>query len=156
MIDLQCELCGRIDRLVKARIEGAELDVCTACASFGKVLTPPNQQKPRRDSFSQPKQQPLAAKLPTIVEDFAVRIRKAREKFGITQEEFAKKISEKHSLVQKIEGGTLTPPLALAKKLERILHITLVEETKETESFKDTNQKNSNFTLGDFITLKKK
>ena len=55
-----------------------------------------------------------------VVGDFATRVRKAREKLGLKQEDFAKKIKEKESIVHKLETGEFKPNLDLAKKLEKI------------------------------------
>ena len=46
-------------------------------------------------------------------------------KKGITHEQLALKMSEKASLLKKIETGALKPDELLAKKLERYLQIRL-------------------------------
>jgi len=33
-----CEMCGKDSSLVKARIEGAELEVCNDCARYGQII----------------------------------------------------------------------------------------------------------------------
>ena len=39
MIKINCDLCGKTtESLAKAIIEGVQLDVCTECAKFGKVI----------------------------------------------------------------------------------------------------------------------
>ena len=66
-----------------------------------------------------------------VVSDYAQKIRKAREKMGLTQEEFAKKLAEKWSIMQKIESGQFKPSIEMARKLERILNIELIEQYSE-------------------------
>ena len=73
---------------------------------------------------------------------------------GLSQKDFASRINEKESMIHKIETGAFEPPLDLAKKLEKILGIKLVEEHLEKhEKFK--RSKEGGFTLGDFIKVKK-
>jgi putative transcription factor len=52
-------------------------------------------------------------------------IREARMKKGFTHEQLAIKMSEKASLLKKVETGALKPDELLAKKLERYLQIKL-------------------------------
>jgi putative transcription factor len=60
-----------------------------------------------------------------LAPDFAKRIREARMKMGLTQEQLGMKMSEKVQPLKKIESGALKPDELLAKKLERHLGIKL-------------------------------
>lgn len=151
MIRINCDLCGKVEeRLHRAIIEGVELNVCSGCSKFGKVLS-------TKEIFSKKtivKAEPKEEKIELLVENYADIIKKKRESMGLTQKDFANKINEKETTIHKIETGTLTPPLPLAKKLEKILGIKLIEEYLEKqESFK--RAKAEGFTLGDFIKIKK-
>jgi putative transcription factor len=88
-----------------------------------------------------------------LVEDHASIIKKGRESMGLSQKDFAGRISEKESTIHKIETGALEPSFQLAKKLEKILGAKLIEEFRESRnSFK--RKKEEGFTLGDFIKVK--
>ncbi|MBI2101958.1 TIGR00270 family protein [Candidatus Woesearchaeota archaeon] len=152
---INCDLCGkRVEILAKAVIEGVQLDVCSDCARFGKVV----QQPKRLDAKSQIRQMQKSPqkeeKMELLVENYAEIIRKRRESMGLTQKDFAGKISEKEATVHKIETGALAPPLSLAKKLERFLGVRLVEEYEESHETPKGREING-FTLGDFINVRK-
>ncbi len=128
-----CEICGQETELVQAGIEGMDMSVCSNCAKFGKIkerpkVKPETVQKVSRRPVSR---EPHLEETETIVSDYAQKIRKARERLGLKQEEFAKKINEKESLLHKMETGSFEPSLPLARKLERLLNIKLVEKIEE-------------------------
>jgi putative transcription factor len=60
-----------------------------------------------------------------LSQDFGRMIREARMKKGFTHEQLGVKMSEKASLLKKVETGALRPDELLAKKLERFLQIKL-------------------------------
>ncbi len=156
MIRINCDLCGKVDEsLNRTLIENVELNVCSACSKFGKVLEPI-----KRPSAKEQHKQLIRlhdekeGKIELLVEDFAEIIKKRRESIGLTQKDFAKKINEKESTVHNIETGAMEPQLSLARKLEKILGVKLVEEHEERhENIK--KQKGEGFTLGDFIKIKR-
>lgn len=155
MIEINCDLCGkRVESPAKALIEGVQLDVCNDCAKFGKVV----QQPKRLDAKAQIRQMQQSAKkeekTELLVENYAEIIKKKRESMGLTQRDFANKINEKEAIIHKIETGSFTPPLSLAKKLERLLGVKLIEEYEEKRSSFGA-KKSEEFTLGDFIKIKK-
>ncbi|MBS3148541.1 TIGR00270 family protein [Candidatus Woesearchaeota archaeon] len=141
-----CELCGKTVPLLNALVEGTQMQVCKNCAGFGQVLKTPISRAPV-------KKQTIEI-VETVVEDSAKLIREAREKNGMTQKDFALKLTEKESLIQKIENGSLKPSLELARKLEKILKIKLVEIEKEEQESYEKN-KSGPLTIGDLIKIKK-
>ncbi len=155
MIKINCDLCGRIEeRLNRALVEGVELNVCSACSKFGKVLAPVKKFVPKIPARKEPVEE-KEEKIELLVEGYSDIIKKKREAIGLTQKDFAKKINEKESIVHKIEVGAFEPSLALAKKLEKELGVKLIEEHEEKhETFK--RKKEEGFTLGDFIKIKGK
>jgi len=149
-----CNICGKKSSVV-ANIEGAEVSVCEKCSKMGRVLgkikTESTKKKTKSPAIIEVK--PEAEE--TIVRNYAERIRKAREKSGLTQEEFAKELNEKLSVVRNAEQGKLVPDIKLAKKIESKYGITLVElqheeKTQGMTEFKETP------TLGDLIHLKRR
>lgn len=143
----RCDLCGTEDQLMKAIIEGAKVNVCKNCASFGKVLEKPQpvfKEKPKENKIEQ---------VEMLVPGFNKIIRQKREALGLSQKDFAAKISEKESFLHKMETGELSPSIETAKKLERILNIRLVESYAE-ESSSAKEKKSEGLTIGDMIKLK--
>jgi putative transcription factor len=152
----QCEMCGADDQLFRTDIEGTELSVCKKCAKFGKVksvVRPPVKVKVKKAADIKAAEPERAEFIQVIVEDYAVRIKDAREKIGLKQEELAKAIAEKESLIHKLESGLFEPSITLARKLENKLRIKLVEqhEEKHEKAFKG---KGSTLTIGDVLTMK--
>ena len=151
---MQCDMCGRTAQLVKARIEEVELEVCEECARFGMVIARrPAQQTPISGSV-RVQRVPVPEKKETLIPAFAESIRKKREQLNLTQEAFARLLAERESLVQKMEAGTFVPSIDMARKMERILKIALVEEDSE-EAAPIPRGTSTVFTLGDFVRKKR-
>ncbi len=91
-----------------------------------------------------------------VIENFSEKIKKGREKKKISQEEFAKLIKEKLSIIQKIESGKMAPSLKLSREIEHILKIELLSYRKK--ELEDVSQIDtvSTLTLGDILHFKKK
>ncbi len=142
-----CEMCGKATPLFSAIVEGSELNVCINCGRFGKMLRKPAARVVKKASAEK-----APEPVETVVNDFAVLIRSAREKAGLTQKDFARSLNEKESMVQKLENGAFVPPLALAKKLEKLLKIKLVEFEQEGDV---ANEKRGSgpFTIGDILNV---
>src|SRR3989338_3780335 len=146
-------MCGNPGKLFKTIVEGIELSVCQECSRFGKVISV--IELSARPIAKAKIEEPETEVLELLVEDYAEKIRKKRESLGLNQDEFAKKLNEKESLIQKIESGHFEPSIGLAKKISRILQIKLVEEYEERHE-KQPRPKIEGFTLGDFIKIKEK
>src|SRR3989338_4596212 len=147
-----CDMCGNPGKLFKTIVEGTELSVCQECSRFGKVVGVIELTRPIAKAKSEETKTEV---MELLVEDYAEKIRKKRESLGLNQDEFAKKLNEKESLIQKIESGHFEPSIGLAKKISRILQIKLVEEYEERHE-KQPRPKIEGFTLGDFIKIKEK
>lgn len=65
--------------------------------------------------------------------DFNTLIKSAREKKGLSQEEFGRRINEKLSVIKHLETGSLKPNDVLTRKVEHFLKIRLLipEEVEE-------------------------
>lgn len=148
---MRCELCGKEAELFRTLVEDSELQVCKECSRFGRVL--------KKVSTQEPMKKVKTAEEPEIIEiiadDYSEKIRKAREKRGLKQEEFAKMLSEKESLLQKMETDKYKPSIAMARKMEKILRIKLVEEVKE-EKIVAGKGREEGFTIGDVVKLRKR
>ena len=150
-----CDMCGSDKRLYRAEVEGTVLNVCEACAKFGQVKGPiPRPEVSKKKEFKPVKPISKDQLLQRLVEDFSEIIKTKREKLGLKQEDFAKKINEKESLIQKIETGNFKPSIKLARKIEGFLKVSLVEQMPNSPVAMGKS-KTESFTLGDFIRVKK-
>ena len=68
-----------------------------------------------------------------VVPDYAERVRRARERLGMSQEELAIRVKEKVNVIKRIEAGTLVPTVDLARRLEKVLGIKLLEPVVDEE-----------------------
>lgn len=167
---MRCEVCGSKihGKPYKVLIEGAKLTVCTQCSKHGKIVweeTKPKTKMPKPRAIAPPLK--IQSKKPPettieatleLAENFDTKIRQAREKLGLSHEKLGKKISEKVSVLKKIETRKMTPDNKLAAKLEHALKVKLLvsaseEKVLKTEIPKPTSNK---LTLGDLIQLNKK
>lgn len=146
-----CEMCGKEAKPITIDIEGVEMKVCSGCARFGKV-----KKSSSAVSFHNFKTKKPELPEVKIVSNCAVLLRSARERKGMTQEDFAKHINEKESLVQKWESGHLKPSVETAKKLESLLGIILTAKDEELSPAAEVRRKSEGFTIGDFIKVRKK
>ena len=117
------------------QIEDAELHLCPECARFGKTVSAapaPSSTGPKggtargaRRSNSQEKD--VFTEMPPmeLAADWPLRIRKARESMGLSQDQFGVRLSEKSSVIHKLESGSVVPSDALVRKVERTLKIRI-------------------------------
>ena len=163
-----CEICGRevlnerdCKRVV---VEGSVLQVCPDCyrklVSSGKAKPYVEESKKPLVVASRSKRVMTGAGRGfgeefEIVEDYAKRIREARERLGWTQAVLASKIKESENTIKRIESGRLKPSLELARRLEKVLGIKLIERTAE-EPLETGRGDEDYFTVGDLIRVSKK
>jgi putative transcription factor len=154
-----CELCGIEQASLLVDVEGAKLKLCQKCAKFGKPIGKLESAVELKNPFVK-KDKPKSAEpekevIQIITGDFSSKIKKARESMGLTQEEFAKYISEKASTLHKIETGNFEPSLETARKLERLLKIKLVEQHEEVKA-QQSHMQDQSLTIGDYVKVKKR
>jgi putative transcription factor len=123
----ECEVCGKsVEFSKRAEIDGVILEVCDKCAKLGKEVAPPRPvfipraaRAPRPESIESERE---------LANDFSARIRKAREKANLTQDEAAMKIGISHLVYKRIESG-FKPDEAIARKIERFFGVSLYQQT---------------------------
>jgi len=159
-----CDMCSSPEKAYKIEVEGSILNVCEKCASFGKVVRKIRPEMPEKkqkqvqkaaEKLAEEKAKKETETVQIITPNYSLIIRKAREKLGLKQEELAKKIAEKESVIHKLESGSIIPAIPLARKLEKFLRISLVE-TIEVDSPETSDRRSSSegLTLGDLIRIK--
>ncbi len=142
-------MCGNSKVEAVCSVEGSEMTVCASCSKYGQLIRRVRVEthRPVKASF-QEKQE----KVEEIALNFAQLIKGRRESLKMTQEDFAKKIQEKETVLHKWETGHLKPDFQTAKKLERILGLKLMAIISSEEK-KVGKQEAVGLTIGDIIKV---
>ncbi|HEX9916011.1 MAG TPA: multiprotein bridging factor aMBF1 [Candidatus Bathyarchaeia archaeon] len=159
---MRCEVCGReiYGQPYYRVIEGGKMTVCSQCAQFGSKDWDPKEkqvtQTRRRPARSAAPQRPRndieAAETMELVDNYGELIRRARQRKGLTVEDFAKKLNEKESVVKKLEQEGLNPSMSLIRKVESELGIKLLEMSSTATGAVLTKPLGPR-TLGDMIKI---
>ena len=138
-----CEICGKNQAIGINIVEGARMSVCKFCSYHGK----PVQRFSFNDKGKQQEPEKKVAPIETedVIEGFGRTMHNAREKKGMTLKELGQKINETEGFLDHIEKEQLRPTIKIAQKIEKELHVRLIETTKEvgsstaftTEKFKE-------------------
>ncbi len=159
-----CEMCGSKGRTKLMTVDGAPLQVCQKCERFatapvvkteqGRAISTPiaerlakrERRRRQRDVYE------MRGELVLVV-DYGARVRGKRRQMGLNQEELAKKVREKKSIIVKVENQDMRPSDSLIKTLERALGISLKEAVDDLDSDAGSEKEafSKSMTLGDFI-----
>lgn len=158
---MTCDMCGNKEAVYNAEVEGSLMQLCNSCASHGEIkskIRREEQVKPEKKEKlpSKPSVEPVEEIVEIITSDYASKIKKAREKQLLKQEDVARKLNEKESVIQNVESGKMQPSIPLARKLERYFKITLVEEYKEKKPVVKQKEAKGSLTLGDIAMVRKR
>lgn len=151
---MRCEICGKkvVGRPIRVKIDGSVMQTCKDCSKFGKVQKEPQRAvkprtAPRRIRVREPSYE--------VLEDFNTVVRVAREKNGWSRENLAEKVYEKVSVINRIESGKMVPDIKLARKLEKILGVTLLEKFENEQPEERGSQRIRGATIGDIAQIKR-
>jgi putative transcription factor len=157
---MNCDMCGAKDQLYKTEIEGTEMNLCKNCSKYGKVISavriPP---KPKKSVKIEEEKIEILQRTPQeiteeLIENYPELISRKRQQLDLKQKELAIKMSEKESIIQKVEAGQFKPSIQMARKFEHALGIKLIEE--HVEDHKQAYRvKSEKMTIGDFMYIKK-
>lgn len=147
---MNCDLCGTNGELFSAVVEGSLMEVCSKCLKFGKLI----EKRKDFDVEKIVKKKITNEIIFVLKKDYNLILKNCREESKLTQEELAKKLNEKVSLIQKIENKGIEPNDELVNKYEKFFRINLREEFKQEPL--NLNFKNSTLTIGDLLRFKKK
>lgn len=150
---MNCEICGRtIERAVEAEVEGVVMKVCGGCVRFGTARkrqpTKASGAKPKR--FASARSPPVVEKVLECVDDYNELIRKTREKKEMTREDLGRVMNEKVSVIARLESGTMVPNTKLARKIENILGIKILE-VQEGGKVSGSSSSSGGMTIGDLM-----
>lgn len=146
-------MCGKESDLLKTKVEGTILNVCEKCSKHGSVIAKVEDLAGVKDVV-RPKFSRDEEISESIVSNFSSLVKNKREQMNLKQEDFAKEINEKVSVIHHIENGTLEPSIKLAKKLEKFLHIKLIE-MDDFEYKPGAKESSGPMTIGDMLKIKK-
>lgn len=149
---MQCEMCGKGSVSAKVKVEGVLLSVCSGCSKHGEFVSREGVvvKKPKKVFVKKAERQIMPEYEEEFVDDFSKLIRKKRQSLNLTQEELAKKISIKESLVKGVEAGSLFPSIGLMKKFERFLGLVLFVK-KEKKKLELKKVGGEGMTIGDLL-----
>jgi len=176
---VQCEMCGsETSSPNHVKVEGAELDVCDECTDFGTEVKQQSSSgastkystsstgssgssgsssgsssssssggssRPRNDMFDE---------MDELAQDYDDIVRSAREEAGMSQEDLARNLNEKASLIRKIERGDTLPSDDIQRKLESSLDVDLSAGGTADESEWSGGSSTGEYTLGDVVERK--
>ncbi len=159
---MQCEICGKnTSKTFYISLDGAVLSVCEDCSKYGTIVEESKLLEVKTKRRAESAKNIVKAKLDTTAErifelkpDYFKIIKNERERRKLTQDELAKLIKEKPSVISKIETGRLEPDENLIRKLEKFFNIRLIESTELSAS--KPSSTSGELTLGDVVNLKKK
>ncbi|PSQ20488.1 TIGR00270 family protein [Halobacteriales archaeon QS_9_67_15] len=89
-----------------------------------------------------------------LAQDYDETVRTARESAGLSQEDLARKLNEKASLIRKIERGDTLPSDEIRAKLESELGVDLSAGGTADESEWSGGSSTGEYTLGDVVERK--
>ena len=88
-----CEMCGKEGKLSDAIVEGTILSLCSGCLKYGEVIQlqkqPERNVRSQKVSFATKKPVFVNEEVENLVSDYSGRIRRARDKLGMKQDEVA-------------------------------------------------------------------
>jgi putative transcription factor len=172
---VQCEMCGtETADPNRVKIEGAELDVCDECTDFGTEVKTEETQSTTSTKYSTSSSSESSTSsssrssggggggrssdmfddIEELAQDYDERIRNAREAAGLSQEQLAKQLNEKASLIRKLEHGDTLPSDDVQSKLERALDIDLTTGGGSGETEWESDSATGGYTLGDMVERK--
>ncbi|MFB6136060.1 MAG: multiprotein bridging factor aMBF1 [Halobacteriaceae archaeon] len=171
---VQCEMCGaETSSPTTVKVEGAELQVCDDCVEFGtEVRTQESSATSTKYSTSSSsdssssggsggsggsgsrRRRDMFDEMDELASDYDQRIRQAREEAGLSQEELAREVNEKASLIRKLEHGDVLPSDDVQRKLERKLDIELTESGGGGDDEWSSDTAGEGLTLGDMVKRK--
>jgi putative transcription factor len=167
-----CEMCGSPIRgkPIEIIIEGAKLLVCESCfrrvserqkASSSKatmqIEAPVKKEKAGQTEKKLTRKTTSTQKIDyEVIDNYAEVIKRAREKLGWTTQALANRVMESENVIKRIEQGKLRPTIELARKLEKVLGIKLLQPVTPDEEGIIMEGGRAELTLGDLAKIKEK
>ncbi len=172
---VSCDICGKLASM-QAVVEGATMDVCLSCSRFGKSVSRPasggnSGNSDNRGNFGnfgnggqsghqQFQRQQVAETEVRLVSGFGKLIASGREEAGFSRVDLAKKLNMRELDLLHFEEEKFKPTEGEAKRLESVLKIKLVGESKTANDVllrpKMSMSGSKTLTLADVVVIKDK
>ena len=167
---MECEICGKGEADYVVFVEGARLSVCQACSRGAKIISSPSRYHERGSQKGGASAAGSSSSMPggshaksepefELVENFGSRMRNARNKMKLPLSVLAEKLAEKESFLDRIENQKTHPSEELARKIEKELGITILEESSSSLAQDDSSKpvgSKKGLTLGDILEIEQK
>ena len=178
---VQCEMCGtETSTPDRIKVEGAELDVCDSCTEFGTKVDTGDSSSSTSTKYSTSssgsgssgsasggtsttssgggggggRSRDMFDDIDELAQNYDDIIREGREGAGYSQEELAKNLNEKASLIRKLEQGEMLPTDEMQQKLERTLDVDLSAGGSTDDAEWESDSSAGEYTLGDVVERK--
>lgn len=140
LVKAACEVCGSPLKAGpnKVEIDGAIMIVCSNCVKLGRPVGGPlvrdARPTPIQSAFrSASSSSGSSAPELEVDPEYNLKIRQAREKLGLSQEDLGRMLNEKPSVIRLVESKKLKPDLALTRKFMHYLKVNLLVPLSELE-----------------------
>lgn len=170
---MNCEICGSEIKgePYKTKIDNSLMVTCKECSRYGKVQSKPQptnnhrnngkkQNNNNNNNYRTNQNRAYTRKTKEeeyeLVEDYAKIIRQKREIKGLTQKQLGEQLYERESVVHKIENGKMVPDEKIARKIEKILNIEIIEKIESNEKEFQDARRFKEATIGDIARIKRK
>lgn len=162
-------MCGKdVPSARPMMVEGTKLNLCPNCSKFGDTFKASSrsgdapvannaliqERLEKRERRMQTRDIYATAGATEVVENYGEIIRKAREKKGMSDKDFAASIGEKEGTIKKIETQALIPDDKIIIKIEKALNVSL-RETVSGKGVVGGGKQSSGMTLANFIREEK-
>lgn len=154
--ELYCEMCGSPIRgkPFRAIVDGTEMILCANCYNklmkSGRALPAPEKKIEKKKEV---KKVSKSVDQMEIIEGFGEEIRKGRESKGWTQSVLAQKLRISEAMLKKIESEKIKPSIDLAKKIEQILKIKILQPVEFDEE--GEGEPSDKVTFGDVVVVRR-
>lgn len=152
-----CAVCNKKECETREAIfEGVLVKACSNCISLGKAVEiKPKEIEEKIMELQKQEENEM------IVPDFSSRIKNARLKLNWTEEDLANKMYDRIITVRSLESNKTIPTFRMAKNLERLLSIKLIDTFKayyvNPETHKPSlNLKDGTLKIADLLNIKEK
>jgi putative transcription factor len=140
LVKAACEVCGSPLKTGpnKVEIDGAIMIVCNNCVRLGRPVGGPivrdARPSPIQSAFrSASSSSGSSAPDYEVDPDYYLKIRQAREKLGLSQDDLGRMLNEKPSVIRLVESKKLKPDLVLTRKFMHHLKVNLLVPLSELE-----------------------
>jgi len=153
-----CELCGKyITKGNKICVEGSIVIACDKCSKYGEFVDKIDLKIPKKKVIEKEREYEFELDFDEeIVDNYGLIVRRAREEKNMKQEDLAKRINEPVSVIKRIESERIELNTKIAKKIENVLNIRLIEKSEDEDIDMHEKDDNEKITLGDIIVVRKK